>query len=202
MPPSLKPFARPRILLIDDDRLLMERTAVYLKAKGFLVTSSENVFSVASTIGSEKPDAIVLDVRMPALGGDKVASVLSRMCSIPIVFYSAIDDEDGETLAAGYENAHFVSKGSGLRRLWERLVEITGVTTPAVESLILRTRSTQCSPMNVFRSAKEALSPAARPKPCESCAPRYPAQRATERVLQLAELRPRAPRRSAPRSLW
>jgi DNA-binding response OmpR family regulator len=133
MPPSLKPFARPRILLIDDDRLLMERTAVYLKAKGFLVTSSENVFSVASTIGSEKPDAIVLDVRMPALGGDKVASVLSRMCSIPIVFYSAIDDEDGETLAAGYENAHFVSKGSGLRRLWERLVEITGLTTPAVD---------------------------------------------------------------------
>jgi DNA-binding response OmpR family regulator len=133
MPPSLKPFARPRILLIDDDRLLMERASVYLKAKGFLVTSSENVFSVASTIGSEKPDAIVLDVRMPALGGDKVASVLSRLCSIPIVFYSAIDDEDGEALAAGHENAHFVSKGSGLRCLWERLVEITGFSTPAVE---------------------------------------------------------------------
>src|SRR5688572_23697072 len=120
MPPSLKPFARPRILLIDDDRLLMERTAVYLKAKGFLVSSSENA------------DAIVLDVRMPALGGDKVASVLSRLCTIPIVFYSAIDDEDGEALAAELENAHFVSKGSGLRRLWERLVEITGLSTPAV----------------------------------------------------------------------
>jgi len=128
----LKPFARPRILLIDDDRLLMERTAAYLKAKGFLVTSNENVFSVASTIGTEKPDAIVLDVRMPALGGDKVASVLSRLCRIPIVFYSAIDDEDGEAIAAGHENAHFVSKGSGLRCLWERLVEITGLNTPAV----------------------------------------------------------------------
>jgi DNA-binding response OmpR family regulator len=132
MPPSLKPFARPRILLIDDDRVLMERTAVYLKAKGFLVTSSENVFNVASTIGSEKPDAIVLDVRMPALGGDKVATVLSRLCSIPIVFYSAIDDEDGEALAAEHENAHFVSKGSGLRCLWERLAEITGLNTPTV----------------------------------------------------------------------
>jgi two-component system, OmpR family, KDP operon response regulator KdpE len=118
--------------LIDDDRVLMERTSVYLKAKGFLVTSSENVFNVASTIGTEKPDAIVLDVRMPALGGDKVASVLSRLCNIPIVFYSAIDDQDGEALAAGHENAHFVSKGSGLRSLWERLVEITGLSTPAV----------------------------------------------------------------------
>jgi len=118
--------------LVDDDRVLMERTSIYLKAKGFLVTSSENVFSVASTIGSEKPDAIVLDVRMPALSGDKVATVLSRLCTIPIVFYSAIDDEDGEALAAGHENAHFVSKGSGLRCLWERLVEITGLNTPAV----------------------------------------------------------------------
>jgi DNA-binding response OmpR family regulator len=132
MPPSLKPFARPRILLIDDDHALMERTAAYLKAKGFLVTTSENVFSVASTIGSEKPDAIVLDVRMPALGGDKVASVLTRMCNIPIVFYSAIDDEDGEALAAEHEQASFVSKGSGLRSLWERLAEITGLSTPAV----------------------------------------------------------------------
>lgn len=110
----------------------MERTAVYLRAKGFLVTSSENVFSVASTVGSEKPDAIVLDVRMPALGGDKVASVLSRLCNIPIVFYSAIDAEDGEALAAGHENACFVSKGAGIRCLWERLVEITASSTAAV----------------------------------------------------------------------
>jgi DNA-binding response OmpR family regulator len=125
-------MTRPRILLIDDDHSLMERTAAYLRAKGFLVTSSENVFSVASTIGSEKPDAIVLDVRMPALDGDKVASVLSRLCSIPIVFYSAIDEEDGEALAAGHENARFVSKGAGIRCLWKRLVEITGSSTSAV----------------------------------------------------------------------
>jgi two-component system KDP operon response regulator KdpE len=130
--PSLKPPTRPRILLIDDDHSLMERTAVYLRAKGFLVTSSENVFSVASTIGSEKPDAIVLDVRMPALSGDKVANVLSRLCAIPIVFYSAIDADDGEALAAGHENARFVSKGAGIRCLWERLVEITGSGTSAV----------------------------------------------------------------------
>jgi DNA-binding NtrC family response regulator len=130
--PSLKPAGKPKILLIDDDRILMERTAVYLKAKGFLVTTSENVFTIASTIGSERPDAIVLDVRMPALGGDKVASVLSRLCTLPIVFYSAVDDEDGEALAAAHENARFVSKGSGLRCLWELLVEITGSGTPAV----------------------------------------------------------------------
>jgi DNA-binding response OmpR family regulator len=119
-------------MLIDDDRILMERTAVYLKAKGFLVTCNENVFNVASTVGTERPDAIVLDVRMPALGGDKVASVLAKLCSIPIVFYSAIDDDDGEALAAGHKNSRFVSKARGLRCLWERLVEITGSSTTAV----------------------------------------------------------------------
>jgi DNA-binding response OmpR family regulator len=132
MPPSLKPTRTPRILLIDDDRILMERTAIYLRAKGFAVTCTENVFSVASTVGAERPDAIVLDVRMPALGGDKVASVLSRLCAIPIVFYSAIDDDDGEMLAAGHENARFVSKAAGLRCLFERLIEITGSKTSAV----------------------------------------------------------------------
>jgi DNA-binding response OmpR family regulator len=133
MPVSLKPALKmPRILLIDDDRTQMDRTALYLKAKGFAVTCSENVFSVASTVGAERPDAIVLDVRMPALGGDKVASVLSRLCEVPIVFYSAVDEEDGESLALEHKNARFVSKGAGLRCLWEQLVEITGSSTPAV----------------------------------------------------------------------
>jgi DNA-binding response OmpR family regulator len=128
----MKPMTRPRVLLIDDDHQVMERTAVYLRAKGFLVTSSQNVFSVAATIGSEKPDAIVLDVRMPALGGDKVADVLAKLCAIPIVFYSGIDTEDGEALAAEHGNARFVSKGSGIRCLWERLVELTGSSRSAV----------------------------------------------------------------------
>jgi DNA-binding response OmpR family regulator len=132
MPPSLKPTGKSRVLLIDDDHVLMERTAIYLRTKGFLVTTSENVFGIAPTIGSERPDAIVLDVRMPTLGGDKVAGVLSRMCSVPIVFYSAIDDEEGEALAEAHANASFVSKGAGLRCLWERLVTITGSGTSAV----------------------------------------------------------------------
>jgi DNA-binding response OmpR family regulator len=121
-----------RILLVDDDRTQTERAALFLKAKGFEVTCSENVFTVASTVGAERPDAIVLDVQMPALGGDKVASVLSRLCDVPIVFYSAVDDEDGEALALKHPNASFVSKGSGLRCLWQELVKITDSSSPAV----------------------------------------------------------------------
>jgi DNA-binding response OmpR family regulator len=124
--------APPRILLVDDDRILMERTAVYLRAKGFDVTCMESVFSIAATVGTERPEAIVLDVRMPAIGGDKVASVLSRLCTVPIVFYSAVTDEEGEALAAEHKNASFVSKAAGLRCLWERLVDITKLSTSAV----------------------------------------------------------------------
>src|SRR5690606_27226943 len=129
---SIDVSERPRVLLVDDDRVLMERVAVYLKAKNFDVTCTESVFSVAAQIGALRPNAIVLDVQMPALSGDKVASVLSRLCTVPIVFYSAVADEDGETLAAGHPNACFVSKASGMRALWEKLVEITGEKNSAV----------------------------------------------------------------------
>jgi DNA-binding response OmpR family regulator len=125
-------LASPRILLVDDDRILMERTALYLRAKGFNVTCTDSVFTIASTVGTERPDAIVLDVRMPAIGGDKLASVLSRLCTVPIVFYSAVADEEGEALAAEHENSSFVSKAAGLRCLWERLVDITKLSTSAV----------------------------------------------------------------------
>jgi hypothetical protein len=51
---------------------------------------------------------------------------------VPIVFYSAVDEEDGEALALAHAKARFVSKGAGLRCLWQQLVEITGSSTAAV----------------------------------------------------------------------
>jgi DNA-binding response OmpR family regulator len=113
-----------KILLIDDDPDLLDRTSAYLTAKGFEVATAQNVFGVAALVGHRRPDIVVLDVRMPALGGEAVAKTLERFFSMPIVFYSAIDEQEGEELGRRHPGASFVSKARGVRHLGDHLIAL------------------------------------------------------------------------------
>jgi len=125
-------MTEPRVHIVDDDEAMRDSLKWLLESRGLEVELYASGEEFLRRFDSGFCGCLVLDVRMPALGGDKVASVLSRMCSVPIVFYSAINDDEGEALAAEHQNASFVSKGTGLRRLAERLAEITGSGTSAV----------------------------------------------------------------------
>jgi DNA-binding response OmpR family regulator len=110
--------------LIDDDVGLLMRTGQYLRAKGYEVKATHNVFEIPSLVNVFKPNLIVLDVKMPALSGEGVAVTLRRMCDAPIVFYSAVLDADGEALAAQHIGAQFVSKAQGVRILHDALTSL------------------------------------------------------------------------------
>jgi DNA-binding response OmpR family regulator len=124
-----------KVLLIDDDPDLLERTSAYLAAKGFDVATAQNVFGVAALVGHRRPDVVVLDVRMPALGGEAVAKTLERFFATPIVFYSAIDEQEGEELGRRHPGASFVSKARGVRHLGEHLTVVCDAarTAPRVD---------------------------------------------------------------------
>ncbi len=110
--------------MIDDDVGLLTRSGHFLKAKGFEVRGTSNVFEIPSLVNEFRPSVVVLDVNMPALSGQGVATTLQRMCDVPIVFYSAIADDEGRALAAQHEGTRFVSKALGLRVLQEALVNV------------------------------------------------------------------------------
>jgi DNA-binding response OmpR family regulator len=82
----------PRILLVDDDRDLVLATKVRLKAAGFQVlTAHDGEQGLASAL-AHRPDAILLDVRMPGMDGLCTLARL-RECdatrTTPVVMLSA-----------------------------------------------------------------------------------------------------------------
>jgi DNA-binding response OmpR family regulator len=109
---------KPRVLVIDDDSGVLERTRDYLEAKGMSVRTTANVFEIPSIVGSFEPQLVVLDLKMPALSGDGVATTLKRMCDVPIVFYSAVPVDDGRAAMAQHAGSSFVSKANGVRELY------------------------------------------------------------------------------------
>lgn len=61
--------ARPKILLVDDDRHLLVTLADYLTFEGFEVNQADSGEAALRLIASHPPDLVVLDIGMPGMGG-------------------------------------------------------------------------------------------------------------------------------------
>ena len=83
---------RGKILIVDDDRDISFGTGVRLRASGYeTVTAGDGEAGVAAA-ERERPDAILLDVRMPKMDGLEALARLKGMPDtkdIPVVMLSA-----------------------------------------------------------------------------------------------------------------
>jgi CheY-like chemotaxis protein len=59
----------PRILIADDSRVQIHIFSTYLVAKGFTVAIAVDALQAWTSALREAPDAIVLDINMPAGSG-------------------------------------------------------------------------------------------------------------------------------------
>lgn len=93
-----------RILLVDDDRDLLEGTSVRLGAAGYQTLLACNGNEGIASAVANRPDAIVLDVRMPILDGLQVLAELrmrEATKDIPVVMLSASLSDQRAALEAG-----------------------------------------------------------------------------------------------------
>jgi len=98
---------RSLILVADDDKDLVPALSIRLKAAGYDVIVAHDGEGAYDQATKNKPDLIILDVRMPAGGGfssiDRMKHSLTTR-NIPVIFLTAFDDEemreDGRQLGA------------------------------------------------------------------------------------------------------
>ncbi|MEO1664669.1 MAG: response regulator [Chloroflexota bacterium] len=104
-----------RILIAEDERDIRELIEFTLKIMaGHEVIAAANGEEAVSLARSERPDLIMLDMRMPKMTGIEAANALKAdddLKDIPVVFLSAkaTDEQDsaGETGAIGFINKPF-----------------------------------------------------------------------------------------------
>src|SRR5262245_13405584 len=87
--------AKPRVLLVDDHRGLLDRVSSLLSDDfdvAGVFTDSRQAIEAAPTIA---PDIIVLDINMPGLDGFQTMQALEQAGSrAPVVFLTLYDSED------------------------------------------------------------------------------------------------------------
>jgi CheY-like chemotaxis protein len=63
---------RKKILIVDDDKVILEIAKDVLTREGYSAFTSEQSLGTSQKVAKFKPHLIVLDVSMPGLGGDKI----------------------------------------------------------------------------------------------------------------------------------
>lgn len=104
---------KKKILIVDDERDIVKALTLRLQANGYhTVTAFDGVQGVFMA-HKERPQLIILDIRMPASDGFSVAEKLKeskRTCRIPILFVTGSPDRDAEERARALGARYFIKK--------------------------------------------------------------------------------------------
>lgn len=81
-----------RLLIVDDEKELLDTLKDYFELSDYLVYTAENAQQAESRL-SAKPDLILLDVSMPEMDGITFCKKIRSSVGCPIIFLSAKIDE-------------------------------------------------------------------------------------------------------------
>lgn len=78
-----------RILVVDDERPLLEVLQAYLEREGFRVATAASAREALGLLPSFRPDLVILDRMLPDLPGEEVCRRIRREGDVPIVMLTA-----------------------------------------------------------------------------------------------------------------
>jgi CheY-like chemotaxis protein len=112
-----------KILVVDDDKVMLAVLSKKLKSKGYEVFVTDNGVESLRIISEEKIDLVISDVMMPCISGFTLITMLKSFyfINIPVFLMSANDQEKVLLTSHGVDSPSFFSKPIDYPRLFERI---------------------------------------------------------------------------------
>lgn len=115
-----------RVIVVDDDRAMLNLACQMLRSMGFIVVGSERPFGVLNLIAESDAQLVLLDLRMPGLDGESLFELIrrdARTKHVRILLFSSLDEAELAQLSARLGADGFVVKAplipeleAGIRR--------------------------------------------------------------------------------------
>ncbi len=139
MTPALPPPAEsgPRILVVDDDRRVVELLEIAFTNQGFRVLTAADGDEAVRSVAQDRPDLVVLDVRLPRRSGLDVCEMLRRdhpEFPVPIVVVSAAVETETRLQAFSRGADDFLPKPFSPKELVARVRRLLARTGEAREA--------------------------------------------------------------------
>lgn len=82
-----------KVLIAEDDPEIVEILRAYLHREGFVTIIASNGGMAVESYQKEKPNLVILDIRMPVLDGWQVLTELRRQGDVSVIMLTANDDD-------------------------------------------------------------------------------------------------------------
>jgi two-component system response regulator RegX3 len=111
----------PRVLLVDDERDILDPVRYALEQEGFEVRPVEDGAAALELARREPFDVVVLDILLPGMSGIDVCRTLRSESDVPIVMLTARDAEVDRVLGLELGADDYVTKPFSTKELISRL---------------------------------------------------------------------------------
>ncbi len=115
----------PNVLIVDDERMLVETISYNLQKAGFDTIAAFDGESALKQVREHKPDLIVLDVMLPKISGWEVCRALRHdpelQTSAPVLMLTARGEESDKVIGLELGADDYLVKPFGMRELVARV---------------------------------------------------------------------------------
>lgn len=118
-----------KILLVDDERDLVETVTFRLEAAGYEVVSGFDGQEGLDKAKKENPDLIILDLMLPKMDGYKVCRMLKfdeKYKKIPIIMFTARAQETDKNMGKEVGADAYITKPFEPKELLGKIQELLG----------------------------------------------------------------------------
>jgi DNA-binding response OmpR family regulator len=116
-------MSRPLVLVVEDEQVVREPLAKFLSLHGFDVFSTGAVDTALEWLEKKRPDAAVVDLRLPRGSGRDVVRAIP--VPIPVIIFSAVPHES-ESLEELRPRTRLILKPFSLTMIAEMLRKMIG----------------------------------------------------------------------------
>lgn len=149
-----------KVLIVEDEPKLRQILQDYFLSKGDLPTTAPDGITALEIAESKTFDGVLLDIMMPGLDGLSVCRALRQNSDVPIIFLTALSDE--EEKLAGYRlgGDDYVTKPFSMAVLYAKLTALIQRSRGAVrqaDTLIAGPIQLRLSAQRVWVEDKEVM---------------------------------------------
>jgi DNA-binding response OmpR family regulator len=122
------------ILVVDDDKKIVDLVALYLKKEGYNVLTAYDGQEALDVARRKQPDLIVLDLLLPELDGTDVCRLLRHESNVPIIMLTARSTDEDKLLGLDIGADDYLTKPFNPRELVARIRAVLRRVVPDEES--------------------------------------------------------------------
>jgi two-component system KDP operon response regulator KdpE len=110
-----------RVLVVDDEPQILRALSTALQGAGYAVERAATGAQALMLLAARPPDAMILDLVLPDVGGIEVCRELRRWSALPVLVLSVVADESDKIAALDAGADDYVTKPFGVSELLARL---------------------------------------------------------------------------------